>query len=48
MESRLITSTELLANAIDVDGDTLSVSDLSIESGGGALVDNGDGTWTCQ
>ena len=46
MESRLITSTELLANAIDVDGDTLSVSDLSVESGGGALVDNGDGTWT--
>ncbi len=37
---------DLLANASDVDGDTLSVTGLSVTGGTGALVDNGDGTWT--
>ena len=43
---RIITETELLANAGDVDGDALSVTGLAISSGNGSLVDNGDGTWT--
>ena len=43
---RLITQAELLANATDVDGDTLTATNLAISGGAGALVDNGDGTWT--
>ncbi|NVJ90762.1 MAG: cadherin-like domain-containing protein, partial [Methylocystaceae bacterium] len=39
-----ITEEDLLANATDVEGDTLSVTDLTADSG--TLVDNGDGTWT--
>ncbi|MEP4431976.1 MAG: cadherin-like domain-containing protein [Hyphomicrobiales bacterium] len=39
-----ITEAELLANASDVDGDTLSVD--NIRADGGKLTDNGDGTWT--
>ncbi|MDJ0833996.1 MAG: cadherin-like domain-containing protein [Gammaproteobacteria bacterium] len=42
---RVITQAELLANANDVDGDTLTAAGLSISSGNGSLVDNGDGTW---
>ncbi len=41
----LITSDDLLAGFSDPNGDPLAVSDL-IASGGGDLVDNGDGTWT--
>ncbi|MBP2238278.1 VCBS repeat-containing protein, partial [Sinorhizobium kostiense] len=44
--ARLITQAELLANAADVDGDSLTASDLEIAVGNGALVDNGNGTWT--
>ncbi|WP_316977296.1 tandem-95 repeat protein [Shumkonia mesophila] len=40
----LITAAALLANASDVDGDTLSVVDLAAT--GGTLSDNGNGTWT--
>ncbi len=43
--TRVITEAELLANASDIDGDSLSVSGLSILSGDGVLVDNLDGTW---
>ena len=43
---RIITEAELLANANDVDGDMLSVNNLTIASGNGSLADNGDGTWT--
>jgi len=39
-----ITQVQLLANASDVDGDTLSVQNLSAD--GGTLVDNEDNTWT--
>lgn len=39
-------ATELLAGAQDGDGDTLSVVDLQLASGDGALTDNGNGTWT--
>ena len=43
---RLITQAELLANAGDADGDSLTAAGLAITSGNGSLVDNGDGTWT--
>ncbi|WP_417820356.1 cadherin-like domain-containing protein [Terasakiella sp.] len=41
-----ISEDQLLANASDVDGDTLSVQNLSAD--GGTLTDNGDGTWTFE
>jgi VCBS repeat-containing protein len=44
--ARLITQAELLANANDVDGDTLTATNLAISAGVGALVDNGNGTWS--
>ncbi|WP_432463779.1 retention module-containing protein [Agarivorans sp. QJM3NY_33] len=44
--ARLITSEELLANASDLEGDDLTVSNLQLSSGNGSLVDNGDGSWT--
>ncbi|WP_310620303.1 cadherin-like domain-containing protein [Flexibacterium corallicola] len=44
--TRIIAASELLAGAFDVDGDTLSVSDVSILSGAGTLSDNPDGTWS--
>ncbi|EKO3801171.1 tandem-95 repeat protein [Vibrio harveyi] len=37
---------DLLANASDVEGDALSVSDISYSGDNGELVDNGDGTYT--
>ena len=43
---RVITQAELLANAADVDGDTLTATGLTITGGRGSLADNGDGTWT--
>ena len=43
---RLITQAELLANASDVDGPSLSATGIAISSGNGSLVDNGNGTWT--
>jgi Cadherin-like domain/RTX calcium-binding nonapeptide repeat (4 copies) len=42
--STTITTAQLLANASDVDGDTLSVTNLQASSG--TLVNNGNGTWT--
>ena len=42
---RLITQAQLLANASDVEGDSLTASNLTISSGAGSLVANGDGTW---
>ena len=44
--ARLITQAELLANASDVDGNPLTATGLSIASGSGTLVDNGNGTWS--
>jgi len=41
-----ITQAELLANANDIDGDSLVVNNVRILSGNGTLVDNGDGTYT--
>ena len=42
---RVITQAELLANTSDVEGDTLTATGLTITSGNGTLVDNGNGTW---
>ncbi|MCR9236168.1 MAG: cadherin-like domain-containing protein, partial [Alphaproteobacteria bacterium] len=44
--SFIITEAALLANASDIDGDELSVTDVSVDAEYGALTDNGDGTWT--
>ena len=44
--ARIITQAQLLANASDVENNTLTASNLQIVSGTGLLVDNGDGTWT--
>ncbi|MGJ8534856.1 MAG: cadherin-like domain-containing protein, partial [Alphaproteobacteria bacterium] len=44
--SFIITEEDLLANASDIDGDDLSVTDVSVDAEYGALTDNGDGTWT--
>jgi len=43
---RLITQAELLANAADMDGPSLTATGLVIATGTGTLVDNGDGTWS--
>ena len=42
----VLTEAELLANASDIDGDTLSVNNLRISSGQVSVTDNGDSTWT--
>ena len=36
----------LLAGASDIDGDTLSVTAVSVDPAHGTVTDNGDGTWT--
>ena len=43
---RVITQTELLGNAADIDSVSLTATSLTIDSGNGSLIDNGDGTWT--
>ena len=40
------TTDQLLANALDVDGDELSVLNLKVAEGQGTITDNNDGTWT--
>nr|WP_254722263.1 VCBS domain-containing protein [Gilvimarinus xylanilyticus] len=40
-----ITQADLLTGAADEEGDALSAVDLSVTSGVGTLIDNGDGTW---
>ena len=44
--ARLITQAELLSNAVDIDGPSLTATGLTIASGGGSLIDNGNGTWS--
>ena len=41
-----ITAATLLAGVTDVDGPSLSITSVSVASGGGSLVNNGNGTWT--
>jgi hypothetical protein len=45
-QSITYTEAELVANASDTDGDTLSVQSVSYAGSDGSLVDNGNGTWT--
>ncbi|MGI9275127.1 MAG: VCBS domain-containing protein, partial [Endozoicomonas sp.] len=46
-QSFVITSSALLANAFDAEGDTLSVTSVTLDnSAQGSFVDNGDSTWT--
>ena len=42
----LITQNDLLTGAGDVDGDALTAINLTLASGNGTLIENGDGTWT--
>ncbi|WP_342148210.1 cadherin-like domain-containing protein [Methylorubrum sp. SB2] len=42
-EARTLSAADLCAGASDIDGDTLSVSDLVVVSGGGRIVDLGEG-----
>ncbi len=42
----VITSAQLLTGVSDVDGPAATITALTIQSGGGALQDNGDGSWT--
>ncbi len=44
--ARLITQTQLLANAQDVDNTMLTAAGLTIDGGSGTLTDNLDGTWS--
>ena len=46
--ARKITQAELVGNAADVDNNTLVASALTITTGKGQLVDNGNGSWTYQ
>ncbi|MBL4613139.1 MAG: tandem-95 repeat protein, partial [Emcibacter sp.] len=39
-------ATDLLANSTDVDGDSLSVMDVTVDAAYGTVTDNGDGTYT--
>ncbi len=45
-QARVITQAELLGNAVDLDGNTLTATNLSLASSNGTLVDNADGTWS--
>nr|WP_246583580.1 Ig-like domain-containing protein [Bradyrhizobium iriomotense] len=42
----VITPTTLLMGVADIDGPSLSITSLTIQSGGGGLVQNSDQTWT--
>ena len=41
-----VTKEQLLKNSFDVDGDALSIKDLKLSKGAGALSANNDGSWT--
>ena len=44
--SIVITEAQLLANASDIEGDTLSITALALDNpASGTLIDNGNGTW---
>ena len=44
--ARVITQAQLLANASDIDGPSLTATNLTISAGNGTLVNNGNGTWS--
>ncbi|WP_324135448.1 cadherin-like domain-containing protein, partial [Bradyrhizobium sp.] len=41
-----ITAADLLVGVVDIDGPSLSITSVSVASGGGSVIDNHDGTWT--
>ena len=41
-----ISAATLLAGVSDVDGPSLSITSVSVASGGGSIVNNGNGTWS--
>ena len=43
--ARLITQADLLANATDIEGNALTATGLTINTGNGVVTDNGNGTW---
>ncbi len=45
-EGLVINAADILANASDVDGDALSVTDISSTDGNTTILNNGDGTFT--
>ena len=44
--ARLITQVELLANASDIEGNSLFAVGLTVSAGNGTLTDNSDGIWS--
>jgi hypothetical protein len=44
--TRVVTQANLIENAIDIDGDMLTVTGLVGTSSNGTLTDNGNGTWS--
>ncbi|PCJ95231.1 MAG: hypothetical protein COA45_12340, partial [Zetaproteobacteria bacterium] len=44
--SIIISEADLMANDTDPESDPLEITSMSIGSGEGGLIDNGDGTWT--
>ena len=44
--TRIITTAQLLGNAADIEANNLAVSNVSIATGSGTLVNNGNGTWS--
>jgi hypothetical protein len=44
--AQIITAAELLAGTADIDGPALAITAFTLTSGNGALVDNGNGTWS--
>jgi len=43
--ARIISQSDLLANAVDIDNALLTATNLQVETGQGLLTDNEDGTW---
>ena len=44
--ARIITQADLLVGVTDVDGPPATITALSVATGNGALISNGNGTWT--
>ena len=44
--SLTLTNADLLENISDIDGDSLTASNLQVVSGNVSVIDNGNGTWT--
>ncbi len=42
----IISEADLIANDTDPESDPLTITNISVETGEGSIIDNGDGTWT--